>query len=61
MVSVETISIVFTGLSVSLAAFYYISTLRNAQKTQQIQLETRLAQMFMGIYNQFHSVNFLDA
>jgi len=35
MVTVETISIVFTGLSISLAAFYYISTLRNAEKTRQ--------------------------
>ena len=48
MVTVETISIVFTGLSISLAAFYYISTLRNAQRTQQMQLETRQAQLFMS-------------
>jgi len=53
MVSVETISIVFTGLSVSLAAFYYISTLRNAQKTQQQAQETRQAQLFMQAYNKF--------
>ncbi len=51
MVSVETISIVFTGLSISLAAFYYISTLRNAQRTQQQQLETRQAQLLMQIYS----------
>jgi hypothetical protein len=51
MVSVETISIVFTGLSISLAAFYYISNLRNAQKTQQLQLETRQAQLLMQIYS----------
>jgi len=47
MVSVETISIVFTGLSISLAAFYYISTLRNAQRTQQLQLETRQLDLYM--------------
>ena len=51
MVTVETLSIVFTGLSISLAAFYYINTLRNAQKTQQLQLETRQAQLFMQLYN----------
>ena len=51
MVTVETISIIFTGLSVSLAAFYYISTLRNAQRTQQLQLETRQAQLLMQIYS----------
>ena len=47
MISIETISIVFTGLSISIAAFYYINTLRNAQKTQQLQLETRQAQLYM--------------
>jgi hypothetical protein len=55
MVSVETISIVFTGLSVSLAAFYYINTLRNAQRTQQMQLETRQTQIFMQIFQQLNS------
>jgi hypothetical protein len=58
MVTVETISIVFTGLSVSLAAFYYISTLRNAQRTQQLQLETRQAQLFMQIYSRITDPEF---
>jgi hypothetical protein len=40
---------VFTGLSVSLAAFYYINTLRNAQRTQEMQLENRQVQIFMQI------------
>ena len=31
--------------------FYYIMTLRNQQKNQQLALETRQAQLFMGIYN----------
>lgn len=31
--------------------FYYIMTLRNQQKNQQLSLETRQAQLFMGIYN----------
>ena len=53
MVDYQTISIVFTGLSISLAAFYYISTLRNSQRNQELsrkaqeqQLETRQAQLF---------------
>lgn len=54
MVEIETVSIVFTGLSISLAAFYYIMTLRNAQRTQQQQLETRQAQLFMQIYSGFY-------
>jgi hypothetical protein len=62
LVEIETVSIVFTGLSISLAAFYYISTLRNAQKTQQLQLETRQTQLFMQIYNQGpNNRTFIDA
>ncbi len=53
MVTIETISIVFTGVSISLAAFYYINTLRNSQRNQQTQLETRQAQLFIQLYNRF--------
>ena len=53
MVSIETVSIVFTGISISLAAFYYINTLRNSQRNQQTQLETRQAQLFIQLYNRF--------
>ena len=60
MVEIETVSIVFTGLSISLAAFYYISTLRNAQRTQQLQLETRQAQLFMQIFGRFNELSFVD-
>lgn len=58
MVDYQTISIVFTGLSISLAAFYYISTLRNTQRNQQLQLETRQAQLFMQIYNHWYNTDF---
>jgi hypothetical protein len=58
MVSVETVSIVFTGLSISLAAFYYISTLRNANrmreltlKAQELAIESRNTQFFMQLYS----------
>jgi hypothetical protein len=56
MVTVETISIVFTGLSVSLAAVYYIMTLRNTQRNQQLQLETRQAQLFSFLMDKMDSV-----
>jgi hypothetical protein len=55
MLSIETLSIVFTGLSISLAAFYYINTLRNSQRAQQLSLETRQAQLFMQIYDRWSS------
>jgi len=41
IVAIETIPIVFTGISISLAAFYYINNLRNNQRNQQMQLEPR--------------------
>ena len=50
MVDAQTVSIVFAGLSIGLAAIYYMMTLRNSQKAQQLQLETRQAQLFMQIY-----------
>jgi hypothetical protein len=53
MVTIETISIVFTGISVSLAAFYYINTLRNTRKNQQLQLDARQAQLMMQIWNRY--------
>ena len=51
MVDFQTISIVFTGLSISKAAFYYISALRNSRMTQEHALETRQAQLYMQIYS----------
>jgi hypothetical protein len=70
MVTLETLSIAFTGLSISLAAFYYISTLRNAnrmreltlesqeltRKAQEQAVETREAQLFMQIYQQLNTI-----
>jgi hypothetical protein len=54
MVNAQTISIIFAGLSIGLAAIYYMMTLRNSQKAQQLQLETRQAQMFMQLYDRFN-------
>ena len=67
MVTIETISIVFTGISISLAAFYYINTLKNAQRARDLSLkaqeqasETRQAQLFMQIYSMFSSDEFFE-
>jgi hypothetical protein len=55
-----------TGVLV--AAIYYIYTMRINQRTQQLalkaqqqNLETRQAQLFMGIYQSFYSKDFMDA
>jgi hypothetical protein len=58
MVSIETISIAFTGISISLAAFYYINMLRNTKKNQELQLETRQAQLFMNLYETWRDIQF---
>jgi hypothetical protein len=58
MVDVQTISILFAGVSIGVAAIYYILTLRNTQRSQQLQLETRQAQMFLSLYNRILDENF---
>jgi hypothetical protein len=52
MVEVD-ISIIFAGLSIAASIIYYASIIRNANKTQQMQLETRQAQLFMETYRDF--------
>ena len=52
LATLQAVSYIMGSLGVFLAAVYYISTLRNNQRTQQLQLETRQAQLFMQIYNQ---------
>jgi len=52
LVTLQAVSYIMGSLGIFMAAVYYISTLRNNQKTQQLQLETRQAQLFMQIYNQ---------
>ena len=61
MVDYQTISVIFTGVSISLAAFYYISTLRNVQRNQKQQLETRQTQLFMNLYETWRSPHFREA
>lgn len=56
--ALQTIGILMTGISLTIAAAYYTLTLRNTQKNQQLQLETRQAQLFMQIYNRFQEVEF---
>ena len=40
---------VLTGIGLTVSILYYTTVLRNANKTQQMQLETRQVQMFMTI------------
>jgi hypothetical protein len=58
MVSIEVIALVLTGLGLTASIVYYANILNNANKTQQMQLETRQAQLFMQIYNQWNTSEF---
>ena len=60
MVDVETIGVLVTAASVSIAATYYIMNLRISQKNQELMLksqdqtlETRQTQLFMQIYTRY--------
>ena len=59
MVQIESLPLVLTGLGLTVSIFYYTMVLRNANKTQQLHLETRQAQLFIQIYNKFTDVNFM--
>ena len=46
---IEYLPIVLTGVGLTASILYYSVNLRNANKTQQMQLETRQLQLFMNI------------
>ena len=46
MVSLEVVALVLTGLGLTASIVYYANVLSNANKTQQLQLETRQAQLY---------------
>ena len=60
MVDAQTVSIVFAGLSIGIAAIYYTLTLRNSQRAQRLQLETRQAQLFAQINDMTTTPQYLD-
>jgi hypothetical protein len=57
-ITLQTIGILLTGLTVSIAAIYYTLTLRYTRRNQELQLETRQAQLFMQIYDRFSTSEF---
>jgi hypothetical protein len=56
--TLQTIGIMMTGISLTIAAAYYTLTLRNTQKTQQLQLETRQAQLLSTLFETYRSQEF---
>jgi hypothetical protein len=55
MIDVQTILTYLTLISVPIGVTYHIVTLYNSRKNQQLTLETRQAQLFMNIFNNFSS------
>ena len=61
MVQIENLPLVLTGLGLTASILYYTMILRNANKTQQNQLETRQVQMFMHIFNHTQTPGYIKA
>lgn len=57
-VSLQTLLTYLTFISVPVGVFYHIMTLRNTKKNQELQLETRQAQLFMNLFESFRSLEF---
>ena len=53
--TLQTLLTYLTLISVPVGVFYHIMTLRNTRKNQELQLETRQAQLFMQIYQEMSS------
>jgi hypothetical protein len=58
MSEVQTLLGYLTPISLTIGVVYYILTLRNTRRNQQLQLETRQAQLFMQIYSQWNTLEF---
>jgi hypothetical protein len=58
MASFEFLAVTISILGLAASIVYYANILRNANKTQQMQLETRQTQLFMYLYDKFCSESF---
>jgi hypothetical protein len=61
LVDVQTISIVIAASGLFIAAINQIFSRRRTEKTEQLTLETRQAQLFMQIYNRWTSKDMTSA
>ena len=52
-VSIQTLLTYLTLISIPVGVIYHIMTLKNTRKNQQMQLETRQAQLFMQLFNRW--------
>jgi len=61
MLDVQTIGVLVTATSVTIAAIYYTITLRTSQKNMRATLETRQALLFMQMYERWSDAVFHEA
>ncbi len=55
MVDAQTVGVLVTAASVTIAAIYYVLTLKTNQRTLKTNLETRQAQFYMQLYDKLES------
>ena len=60
MVDAQTIGILVTATSVTIAAIYYVLTLRTNQRNLKANLETRQAQLLMAVYDKLAEPQFVE-
>jgi len=56
--TLQTLLTYLTLISVPVGVVYHIMTLRNTRRNQQLQLETRQAQLFMQLFNRWNDPSF---
>jgi len=59
MIQIEVLALVLTGIGIMASILYYASVLRNANKTQRMQLETRKTQLYMQLFMRTTSEEFM--
>ncbi len=60
MVDAQTIGVLVTATSMTLAAIYYVLTLRTNQRNLKMDLETRQTELFMQVFQRFHEPDFRE-
>jgi hypothetical protein len=61
LVDIQTISTVFAGLSIGVAAIYYALTLRNTRENQRQTLDTRQTNILMNLYREWGTDEYQNA
>lgn len=60
MVDAQTIGVLVTAASVTVAAIYYVLTLRTNQRNLKTTLETRQAQLLMNVYSKYTDPTYIQ-